>query len=74
MFDWMISVDDPAIEPPDVWRSRTPAVHLGRGPRFVLPRAYAATHSTNLEQTYAGRLDTMALRAPFWSGQTRQLG
>jgi len=33
--DWMISVDDHVIEPPDTWQSRLPAKFRAAGPRLV---------------------------------------
>jgi predicted TIM-barrel fold metal-dependent hydrolase len=34
-YEWMISVDDHVIEPPNVWVDRLPAADLDRGPRQV---------------------------------------
>ena len=33
--DWMISVDDHVIEPPNVWRDRLPAKYRDVGPRII---------------------------------------
>ena len=33
--DWLVSVDDHVIEPPDLWQSRLPAKYLDVGPRMV---------------------------------------
>ena len=33
--DWLISVDDHVLEPPDVWQSRLPAKYRDVGPRLV---------------------------------------
>ena len=33
--EWLISVDDHVIEPPDVWVTRLPAKHRDAGPRWV---------------------------------------
>jgi len=33
--DWMISVDDHVLEPPDVWQSRVPAKYRDRAPKLV---------------------------------------
>ena len=33
--DWMISVDDHVIEPPNVWTDRLPAKYRDRGPRWI---------------------------------------
>ena len=33
--DWLISVDDYVLEPPDVWQSRLPAKYRDVGPRLV---------------------------------------
>src|SRR5262247_3833393 len=33
--DWLISVDDHVIEPPDLWQSRLPKQYLDVGPRMV---------------------------------------
>jgi predicted TIM-barrel fold metal-dependent hydrolase len=33
--DWIISVDDHVIEPPDVWQSRVPAKHRDAAPRWI---------------------------------------
>jgi hypothetical protein len=32
--DWLISVDDHVLEPPDVWTSRVPAKDRDRAPRM----------------------------------------
>ena len=33
--DWLVSVDDHVIEPPDLWQTRLPAKYLDVGPRMV---------------------------------------
>jgi predicted TIM-barrel fold metal-dependent hydrolase len=33
--DWLISVDDHVLEPPDIWRDRVPAKDRDRAPRMV---------------------------------------
>ena len=33
--DWLVSVDDHVIEPPDLWQSRLPAKYLDVAPRMV---------------------------------------
>jgi len=35
LFDWLISVDDHVIEPPNVWQDRLPAKYRDVGPRVV---------------------------------------
>lgn len=37
--DWMISVDDHVLEPPDVWQTRVSASHKDRAPKLVSDRA-----------------------------------
>ena len=36
--DWMISVDDHVVEPPDVWRDRVPAKYRDAAPHVVVDR------------------------------------
>jgi len=36
--DWMISVDDHVLEPPDVWQARVAAKYRDRAPKLVTDR------------------------------------
>jgi predicted TIM-barrel fold metal-dependent hydrolase len=61
--DWMISVDDHVLEPPDVWQKRVPAKYRDRAPKLV-------TDSDGERWVYDGRnVPTSGLSAVVGKGK-----
>lgn len=62
--DWMISVDDHLIEPPNVWIDRLPAKYLDVGPRWVVDDDGEAWHYEDVRQSVGGAVTSGAIWPP----------
>jgi predicted TIM-barrel fold metal-dependent hydrolase len=62
--EWMISVDDHLIEPPDVWTDRLPAKHRDAGPRWVSEGGLEAWRYEDVRQSVGGAVTSGAIWPP----------
>ena len=62
--DWMISVDDHLIEPPNVWIDRLPAKYGDVGPRWIADDGVEAWHYEDVRQSVGGAVTSGAIWPP----------
>ena len=62
--DWMISVDDHLIEPPNVWTDRLPVKYRDLGPRWIAADGVEAWHYEDVRQSVGGAVTSGAIWPP----------
>jgi predicted TIM-barrel fold metal-dependent hydrolase len=62
--EWMISVDDHLIEPPNVWTDRLPAKQRDLGPRWIAEGGVEAWHYEDVRQSVGGAVTSGAIWPP----------
>jgi hypothetical protein len=59
--DWMISVDDHLIEPPNLWTDRLPAKYRNVGPRWITDEFGEAWHCEDVRMSVGGAVTCGAI-------------